>query len=157
MTHSPRLHHTRFAFDAMPRFGLAGNPKALDILATPMGQPLLLDLWDKVGADLPKADKLPPDGLQATAQMLADARIITITLPTPRADGEVYLVAFASTPEKRKLLLLKQPAMLRCFCVEATPGAQARLVELTRDGARTERAPCAPNTNGLIEALRPLL
>lgn len=149
-----RTHHLKFAHQALPSFGLMGNPKALDILATPMGQPLLLDLWEKVGAELPKAEKLPPDGLLSQPRQSADGRrVIVIALPTPQRDGEAFYVAFAATPEKRKLLVFKEPTQLKCFALQRA-GAGSKLVELSKEGQARDCGPGPQKADPQAFALR---
>lgn len=149
----PRTHHARFAREALPRFGLMGKPRALDILATPMGQPLLLDIWEKVGGELPKGEKLSPDGLRASATQIGQARVIVIEMPRPAGPGEAHFVAFVTVPEKRKILVFKEPAVMRCFALEAAAGGTS-LLEAQKDGGRQELgAGPAPSVQGFVARL----
>ena len=137
---TPRQHHYQFAHRALPQFGLAGVAQTLDILKTPMGGPFLIDIWDKVGQDLPKQERLPPSGLACSSHQTADGRsVIVVALPPPEEMTEAWFVAFLRVPEERRLMIFKSPATLRCFTLEKgvnlEDGAQRTvLCEWTRDG-----------------------
>ncbi len=134
---TPREHHTRFAHEALARLGLMGNPRALDILTTPMGQPFLLDIWEQVSAGLPKAQNYPPNGLHPSIHNHADKRVIVVSMPRPEAPGEPWMAAFVTVPEKRKMLVFKSEAVMRYF-VLTHEGAGTHLWEHKTDGGKID-------------------
>ncbi len=150
---TPRAHHHQFSHDALPKLGASGNPKALDILTTPMGQPFLLDIWETVGSELPKTEHQSPDGLLCITRKTPDGRrALVVQMPRPLSPGESWFIGFVTTPEKRKMLFFKQPATLRCFLLENTAQG-TELVEWTREGSQSIGASPAANVNAFVEAM----
>ncbi len=141
MNHAPRPHHARFAHAALPKTILSGPPRMLELLASPMSTPFLMDIWETVGKEVGKGDRMPPDGLHVAIRKSGEVKITIVTMPAPACAGEAHFVGFVATPETRKMLFLKSPATVRCFTLDRAEGGATELSERGKDGAALSTAP----------------
>ena len=155
---SPRPHHHRFAHVALPKMILSGPPRMLELLATPMSTPFLMDIWETVGKEVPKGTRMAPDGLAVTTHNLdKHEKVILVTMPTPQRIGESWFVAFVSKPESRRMLFLKTAGSLRCFTLDHTSEGGTTLTERAKDGAQLSAAAGpAPQAQAFVGALADL-
>ena len=90
-----------FVFEAMPALFHSqtdGFVKYLD----KDGDKFLKFWWDHVGDKLPEEKRVTPAGLTFEKEELnAKTRLITITLPSPRENGDVYFIGLIPRPERR--------------------------------------------------------
>ncbi len=157
-----RMHHYLFAHKALTQMALQGPPKMLDLLSTPMGTPFLLDMWESVGKDLEKAQRMEPDGLGCESRQLDGGRkVVVVRMPPPQSATEAYFVGILIKPESRKMLVFKEPAQVRYLTLElgASMDGQARTVlcEWTTDGSHVNMGDGpAPNLDAFVDAVSKL-
>jgi hypothetical protein len=60
--------------------------------------------WNHVGDQLPEEKRVSSAGLSFDIEKIDDkTKLVIITLPTPKEDGEPYFLGFVAKPEKRLL------------------------------------------------------
>jgi hypothetical protein len=96
-----RSHQFNFVFDVMPALFHSqtdGFQKFID----KDGVKFLKFYWDHLGDQLPEEKRTSSAGLTVEIDQLnKKTRLITITLPSPKEDGEVYFVGCIPRPERR--------------------------------------------------------
>ena len=135
MTNAPhaRPHHQRFSHQALPKVILSGPPKMLELISSPMATPFLMDIWESVGKEVPKADRMEPDGLRVTTHELGERKATVVQMPAPTGVGESFFVAFVTKPAGRRMVFLKTKATLRCFTLDRAAQGTS-LSEIGEDG-----------------------
>ena len=124
-----REHHIHMKY-LLARMAIQ-NPKRFFDTFGPGGDAMYLaDLWTAMAQNVPEDQRVPSAGTVAWHQPPgAGPEIIVLTLPTPAADNEAYLIA-----------VVRSPAIgCRVFCLErasmpSTGEAFTVVSELTRNG-----------------------
>ncbi len=96
-----KSHHWNFVFDALPAL-FHGQTDGFMKYLDKDGAKFLKFWWDHVGDRLPEEKRVTPGGLTYEVETIdAKTRLVIITLPSPREDGEAYFVAGIARPERR--------------------------------------------------------
>lgn len=91
MQDEPRQHHYRFAHRYLARVVFKSPDRLQDELHT-NGVTTLVNAWKEIGKELPRKDRLRPDGLALDWARFGDREVAVIALPPPVAPGEAYFV-----------------------------------------------------------------
>ncbi|MBV9470337.1 MAG: hypothetical protein JO316_24190 [Abitibacteriaceae bacterium] len=133
-----RTHHYQFAHWMLPQMGFQESGHMLVSLTRSDASEFLKSLWQSVGNELPRQERLSPDGLSCLIRKFDDYAIAIITLPKAFRVTEAYYTAFTfgpvSTVPKGQLHSLP----MRYFALEvgfSMPGEPSRTVfsEWTRE------------------------
>ncbi|MFJ8435895.1 hypothetical protein ACIQ9P_31795 [Kitasatospora sp. NPDC094019] len=89
----PRPHHYRFAHKVLADLARDLGPRMLDSEPEQGFGPGLVALWNNFGEQLPPADRLPSEGLNADLITLGRHRLLVVVLPRPAAPAEAYYAA----------------------------------------------------------------
>lgn len=87
-----REHHYRFAHRYLAVIAFK-SPDRLQNELHLKGESMLLDAWKSVGKDLPRKQRVAPDGLHLDWAPFGLREVALITLPPPIATPEAYFVA----------------------------------------------------------------
>src|SRR5262249_7549760 len=103
----PRQQHYHFAYTVLPSELFAWRPPGMFLEDYPDGfVPLLHRLWDVLGQQLPPAERVPVEGLKATAPPIPGGFVPLLTpMPPPARSLETYFVALVFTPSLRYFTL----------------------------------------------------
>ncbi len=90
-----------FAFDALPILFHSQTDTFMKYLEKD-GIKFLQFWWDHVGDKLEESKRTGSGGLAfETERIDSKTRLVIITLPSPRADGEAYFLGLVARPERR--------------------------------------------------------
>jgi hypothetical protein len=90
-----------FTFEAIPLLFHSTTDSFMRYLDKD-GKEFLSFYWNHVGDRLDPEKRVPPAGLgYSVDQVDAKTRLVIITLPSPKEDGDAYFLALVSRPERR--------------------------------------------------------
>jgi hypothetical protein len=90
-----------YAFDAMPILFHSQTNNFMKYLDKD-GLKFLQFWWNHVGDKLPEEKRISPNGLTFEIDEIdKNTRMVIITLPSPKEDGDVYFLGCIARPEKR--------------------------------------------------------
>jgi len=96
-----KSHQWNFVFEAMPSLFHSQTDGFIKYLDKD-GAKFLKFWWDHVGDKLPAEKRATAAGLTFEKDELnPKTQLITITLPSPREDGDVYFIGLIPKPERR--------------------------------------------------------
>jgi hypothetical protein len=144
---SPRIHHYRFAYVALPG-AVFGDPAGfLDFMEPPNGVGYLRQLWELVGERVDDPIALDAGSLAVELATIGNRRGAMVTLPPPVAPPEAYFAAVVQTSATVR-------DAGRYFVLEDTfadDGPQGMLCEWFGDGSRRNLShQIAPSLSGFI-------
>lgn len=96
-----RSHQWNFVFDAMPALFHSQTDNFVRYLDKD-GVKFLKFWWDHIGDKMPEEKRVSAAGLTFEKDEInAKNRLILITLPSPRENGDVYFIGLIPKPERR--------------------------------------------------------
>jgi len=96
-----KSHQWNFVFDAMPAL-FHGQTDGFVKYMNKDGVKFLKFYWDHMGDKLPEGKRVSAPGLAIEKdQINAKTQLITITLPSPKEDGDAYFIGLIPRPERR--------------------------------------------------------
>jgi len=96
-----KSHQWNFVFDAMPAL-FHGQTDGFVKYIDKDGVKFLKFYWDHLGDRLPEEKRVSAAGLTVEKEEInPKTQLITITLPSPREDGDVYFIGLIPKPERR--------------------------------------------------------
>lgn len=96
-----KSHQWNFVFDAMPAL-FHSQTNSFVKYVDKDGVKFLKFYWDHIGDRLPENKRVSAAGLATEKEDLDDKNLlITITLPSPKENGDVYFIGLIPKPERR--------------------------------------------------------
>jgi hypothetical protein len=90
-----------YAFEAIPILFHSSTSTFMDYLER-KGNDILVFYWNHVGDRLAEEKRVSSAGLSFEIdEITATTRLVTITLPSPKEDGDPYFIAMVARPERR--------------------------------------------------------
>lgn len=96
-----KSHQWNFVFEALPAL-FHGQTDGFIKYLDKDGVKFLKFWWDHIGDRIPEEKRVSAAGLTFEKEELnPKTRLITLTLPSPKEDGDVYFVGLIPRPERR--------------------------------------------------------
>jgi hypothetical protein len=96
-----KSHQNNFGLEAMPILFHSQTSQFIKLLDRD-GLKLLNFWWNHVGDQMPEPKRLSSAGMAFDLDIIDDkTQLVTITLPSPKEDGDPYFLALVARPERR--------------------------------------------------------
>ena len=96
-----KSHQWNFVFEALPALFHSQTDAFMKYLDKD-GVKLLKFYWDHTGDKMPEEKRVSSPGLAVEKDQIDEkTQLITITLPSPKEDGDAYFVGLIPKPERR--------------------------------------------------------
>ncbi|MQA97519.1 MAG: hypothetical protein GEV11_23860 [Streptosporangiales bacterium] len=136
----PRRQHYEFVHVVLRAIAFRTGAYLLVMADTGRLAAQLRETWDKVGEDLPEAERIPSTGLAAGLYTYGSLRAAVIALPQARHSGEAYLAAYVLVEDP--VFETREPEFFvleHDVLPDGEPGT--RVTRWTRDGRHLDLGP----------------